>query len=273
MEMDRNVLPEHHMGLMRKYQYMGNETNRFGDKRTPQSLWRRILGYYTTMALSYESDRLPALSGLAKLWQSRYPGDSYLAGLWRNSILELITWTAVFPKNTRPCSEYRAPSWSPFSLLSPRDSDGALEQALCTFPISLKTTCAVVLDARVTRAGADPTGAVKAGYLLLRSRVAEFETLVSLTEGNHHWYHFDFQVSWDVETGLQRDANVMFLLIGYEDEDGRWPVCLVLQRIPGCADTYRRLGVYNDRFYQLLADNKLLKEKLAAGNEKVVKII
>jgi hypothetical protein len=53
MEMDRNVLPEHHMGLMRKYQYMGNETNRFGDKRTPQSLWRRILGYYTTMALSY----------------------------------------------------------------------------------------------------------------------------------------------------------------------------------------------------------------------------
>jgi hypothetical protein len=51
--MDRNVLPEHHMGLMRKYQYRGNETNRFGDKRTPQSLWRRILGYYTTMALSY----------------------------------------------------------------------------------------------------------------------------------------------------------------------------------------------------------------------------
>jgi hypothetical protein len=272
MEMDRNIVPKN-MGLMRKYQYIGNETDWFFHKGTPQSLWRRILKYYTAMALSYESDRLPALSGLAKLWQSRYPGDSYLAGLWRNSILELITWTANLPNKTRPCSEYRAPSWSPFSLVSPRDSDGVLEQARCSFPISLKTTCALVLDARVTWAGADPTGAVKAGYLLLRSRVAEFETLVSLTEGNYHWYHFDFRVSWDVETGLQRDAKMMFLLIGYEDEECRWPVCLVLQQHPESADTYKRLGVYNDRFYNSLADNILLEEKLAAGNEKDVKII
>jgi hypothetical protein len=46
-----------------------------------------------------------------------------------------------------------------------------------------------------------------------------------------------------------------------------------LQQHPGSADTYKRLGVYNDRFYNSLADNILLEEKLAAGNEKDVKII
>ena len=41
--------------------------------------WVRLIEEYSTLALTYESDRLSALSGLAKMWQSQGAGQ-YLAG-------------------------------------------------------------------------------------------------------------------------------------------------------------------------------------------------
>jgi hypothetical protein len=59
--------------------------------KTPSALWERIIRDYAARYLTYENDKLPALSGIAKMIQSR-TGDQYLSGLWRNDILRQLCW-------------------------------------------------------------------------------------------------------------------------------------------------------------------------------------
>jgi hypothetical protein len=72
--------------------------------------WHGILDMYSSMHISYDSDRLPALSGLAKRFQELGCGD-YVAGIWRQSVLDDIGWVGS-GMISRPVT-WRAPSWSP----------------------------------------------------------------------------------------------------------------------------------------------------------------
>jgi len=79
------------------------------------TLWGSIVATYTKGALSFESDKLVALSGIASQLQ-KVLGDQYLAGLWSNHFADQLLWTAEYAstrsrKSTRP-HDYRAPSWS-----------------------------------------------------------------------------------------------------------------------------------------------------------------
>jgi len=49
--------------------------------------WFQMVGAYTTLNLTYESDRLPALSGLAVQFHRSYLGD-YVAGMWLGTLPE-----------------------------------------------------------------------------------------------------------------------------------------------------------------------------------------
>ena len=82
--------------------------------------WSRIVYYYMPRDLTNENDKLPALSGLAQIYH-RKTGDSYLAGLWRNSILHDLCWYNCHNFNLRidrfygpyrghRSTQYRAPS-------------------------------------------------------------------------------------------------------------------------------------------------------------------
>ncbi len=50
--------------------------------------WRDTVSMYSGLALSKNSDLLPALSGLAKQMQE-VRGSEYLAGLWKDSFMGL----------------------------------------------------------------------------------------------------------------------------------------------------------------------------------------
>src|SRR3569833_216882 len=81
--------------------------------------WADIIERYNGCGMTFMSDRLVAISGLAKethkalgYCKSR-PDASYLAGLWRCRLEEQLLWYAS-PLDTlkpRP-TEYRAPTWS-----------------------------------------------------------------------------------------------------------------------------------------------------------------
>jgi hypothetical protein len=76
---------------------------------------------YTRLKFTKESDRLPALSGLAKLMVQK-TGDVYLAGLWKRDLVKGLLWHSVQKDNC--CKsylprQYRAPSWSWMSIESP----------------------------------------------------------------------------------------------------------------------------------------------------------
>lgn len=75
--------------------------------------WTRIVTDYTARSLTYNSDRLAALAGYAKLLGTKRPYDEYCSGLWKSELLEQLLWyrSAKSDPNPRPQSYY-APSWS-----------------------------------------------------------------------------------------------------------------------------------------------------------------
>ena len=53
--------------------------------------WRELIEEYTTRTLTRTTDRLPALSGLAKIFQSHLHA-SYMAGIWSMDIARNLMW-------------------------------------------------------------------------------------------------------------------------------------------------------------------------------------
>jgi hypothetical protein len=71
--------------------------------------WFQILKHYSKGRLTVESDKLTALSGVAKLFALE-SGKTYIAGLWKEDFLSQLLWEAASPSNK--IGIYRVPSWS-----------------------------------------------------------------------------------------------------------------------------------------------------------------
>jgi Heterokaryon incompatibility protein (HET) len=91
------------------------------DPRRPKSVesvdrwdfnkWANAVTAYSRSRLTFDSDKMIAIAGLAKSLQHPFLG-SYLGGMWSNFLLSHLTWSAVpFELRPRP-DKYRCPSWS-----------------------------------------------------------------------------------------------------------------------------------------------------------------
>ena len=81
--------------------------------------WHNLVMDYSRKEITYEQDKLPAISGLASLFAQQL-GTAYLAGLWRSTILSDLLWRADPGDSTLNLPlEYRAPSWSWASVNCP----------------------------------------------------------------------------------------------------------------------------------------------------------
>ncbi|TVY22392.1 hypothetical protein LHYA1_G008428 [Lachnellula hyalina] len=80
--------------------------------------WHRVIEQYSSLSLTKQTDRLPALSGLA-IRSSPVLGE-YLAGLWKHSFISDLLWRINKLEHdiVRP-TEYIAPSWSWASVAGP----------------------------------------------------------------------------------------------------------------------------------------------------------
>jgi hypothetical protein len=82
-------------------------------RHNPYELWALLVNIYTGRRFTIDSDRLPALAGIAKELQSLTSGP-YFAGLWGNDLPQELLWSVdvkTWEDSRRPPS-YRAPSWS-----------------------------------------------------------------------------------------------------------------------------------------------------------------
>jgi hypothetical protein len=84
-----------------------------------EGAWSTIIGRYTRRNLSNSRDKLVALAGLAQMIQRRYQqeGNTYIIGLWRQSLEGQLFWHLEEPEGKPPGSAsrpspYRAPTWS-----------------------------------------------------------------------------------------------------------------------------------------------------------------
>jgi hypothetical protein len=93
-------------------------------------VWGRMCEDYSAARLTYTSDKLIAFSGMAKDFRSRRPNDTYIAGMWKEDLVDSLVWS-VRALDGRPLqsngsrvefadpyitasqpTQYRAPSWS-----------------------------------------------------------------------------------------------------------------------------------------------------------------
>ncbi len=84
--------------------------------------WDTACRDYSRRKLTYQTDKLPALSGIARHFGSRCQEDIYVAGVWLSQLPRALFWnvpTRERPKDRPPPTESGAPSWSWMSCAAP----------------------------------------------------------------------------------------------------------------------------------------------------------
>jgi Heterokaryon incompatibility protein (HET) len=84
------------------------------DSETLSRRWALVRELYSGGSLTFQSDRLNALSGLAHYFIASLglTEADYLAGLWRQDLENELLWTCSSTSPRLACPEYCAPSWS-----------------------------------------------------------------------------------------------------------------------------------------------------------------
>jgi hypothetical protein len=158
-------------------QRTGNRYSHVSQFLTPEleeldavKLWQAHVDRFSTMQLTHDSDRLPAISALAASFSGKYSRlGSYQGGLWQNELLEGLCW-ANFSATPQPAG-YHAPTWSWASTSSFQKSAysffGAKQRSVTPLPLPAGDVTHVV-SVMCTPIGKNPFGEVKDGILKLR---------------------------------------------------------------------------------------------------------
>lgn len=136
-------------------------------------LWREVVRKYSRSSLSFQTDKLVAVGGLASELQCMIKGE-YCAGLWKNQFAAQLLWRAN-PLERKPGDgpvagpmvlEYIAPTWSWASAQCPVEA--------VYFDPELYLPVAEILDIEIRLANPDnPFGALKAASVKIRARLAK----------------------------------------------------------------------------------------------------
>lgn len=82
----------------------------FDKKHFVGSMWPEVVELYSKCKLTYSSDKMVAISGLAQHIELQ-TNREYVAGLWREGLESQLCWRRRDPRQQRP-PVYRAPTWS-----------------------------------------------------------------------------------------------------------------------------------------------------------------
>ncbi|KAI3325777.1 HET-domain-containing protein [Xylariaceae sp. AK1471] len=131
-------------------------------------IWRSLVTFYTSLRLTFASDRLPALRGLASRFAEKRE-TRYLVGLFEESLLDDLMWNTYAREKPRPLV-WRAPSW----LWASTDAYIYYRDGLCYYDDDLylekpddRTEFTVIEECHCRSAGLDDYGQVKSGFLRL----------------------------------------------------------------------------------------------------------
>ncbi|KAF2689094.1 HET-domain-containing protein [Lentithecium fluviatile CBS 122367] len=139
-----------------------------GDDRSVSNFWRdTMVRKYSGRDLTFASDKLPAISAIAKRFSARL-SSGYLAGLWEVNLLQDLAWIRFGPSYWRRSSaqipsDYRSPSWSWTSINS----------TCCARSPYGFDKVATVVESQCILTTADEFGQVKSGFVVLRGPLSE----------------------------------------------------------------------------------------------------
>ncbi|RTE75713.1 hypothetical protein BHE90_009844 [Fusarium euwallaceae] len=155
-------------------------------------VWSGILQQFSRRSITFESDRLPAFSGVATRFSKYFPGR-YLAGIWEEHLFPGLYWHRATPFSNNPdhfaLEETFAPSWSWASLPSkipiiyPHELSKYSELEPLYRPTVLEAFCDVSEKA--------PFGQVRNGYILMEAPLSEVTITCTANQADIK-YHISF---------------------------------------------------------------------------------
>ena len=250
----------------KKLQSMG------GSKSSPNlhayHLWNKIVTLYTAGDLTVASNKLVALSGLAKKMQIMLQ-DEYLAGLWKGTLASDLLWMVISGKQAnglpsiRP-DQYRAPSWT-WATLDGHIKPGRPNTDRILISIEEAGTDLLVRE--------NPFGEVTSGWIRLRGALLQGKiTLLnpSALRSDRLSVRFtDRKVTGDQWVfpdvhGEVSEQLVFFLFVCTTNHYDHTEVQgLALHCIDPAKGTHRRMGLFEGNYKKLDQDLPIRYSKLA----------
>ncbi|TRX90270.1 hypothetical protein FHL15_008815 [Xylaria flabelliformis] len=205
--------------------------------------WRRMVGFYSSLALTNATDKLLAIGALAEYVMAARQGESYLAGLWSRSLHADLLWRSTSPGSGRP-DDWIAPTWSWASVRSAVRFETDIEGPVTAIADVVDVSCSYVDD--------NPFGlAERGGRLVLRGRVlpCQLRKAVGRRETEYFIDHpdlgLDIQVYRDSEDGsVSVDETRISVHLLQVAETCQYPValCIALQRAAADDGVLQRWG-------------------------------
>ncbi|KAH8898022.1 HET-domain-containing protein [Thozetella sp. PMI_491] len=222
-------------------------------KETNQALtrhyWHQIIAEYSGYDISFVSDRLPALAGVARQFGVAHPElGRYAAGMWESSLIYDLMWLCTQERRfPRPRPEgISFPSWS---WISVGHHVKIISGCPRVYPDDLE-----VLEFDVDPASTDEYGAIFQGSLRVRGYVIEgvfnfieragkTRPAFQCRQGGPMQFYPDFPLldggSDDLETG----SPIFCVKTGFV-WGGKF-LCLILRRYTGRTD-FERIGMISE---------------------------
>ncbi|KAH7216222.1 heterokaryon incompatibility protein-domain-containing protein [Fusarium oxysporum] len=212
--------------------------------------WNFLVESYSRRQLSFETDKLPAIAGMAR-WLQQHTGETYLAGLWKEHICQDLLWRNYPYEEMRPVwadrsrghvygpekplspfkkpKAYRAPSWSWASL------DGSVK-----FEALSISVCSYFCDSFLEYYNESQFGKILSGWLKIKAPLVEVRRSSSLSKSfpetavdivlNGRIYqghaYFDFEPELPCLAAMICKSN-----------------CLLLEKLQSEPDNFRRIGL------------------------------
>jgi hypothetical protein len=217
----------------------------------PGKRWATFVDNFSSCQLTVATDKLVAISGIAKTIQSGFE-CRYFAGLWEADFVHQLGWRKIsnfwatiqepaIPIFTRP-TDYIAPSWSWASI----NGQIRLDMRQGSSRNSDETLTAL-LDVHLQHMSADTFGQVKSGFALLLGPL--FQATVSY-EGDCA----DFAIcgleltlapGFDILAERPRSTESIFFLALEMSDNARGTMVtgLILKPVPDTTDCFSRVGL------------------------------
>lgn len=131
--------------------------------------WMDLVSDYSSRSLTWNQDKLPALSGIASA-VSQATGWTYLAGHWEQVLLSSLCWSVSSSFAIPISASEGSPSWSWASINGQVESCNPYCDPRCdvdTGPYDGREIRARALDSACAAAGLNPFGQTKGGYVTL----------------------------------------------------------------------------------------------------------
>jgi hypothetical protein len=230
----------------RKHQH--NETLKESDLGAVMQHWHDIVREYSALQLSFQSDRLPAIAGIARQYGTAHKSrlGRYVAGLWEHTLAHDMIWLFHAGYHSQRPDSYCGPSWSWASTTG----------CVMTNAYSRARDDLEIEDFHIDLDGWDEFGLVKFGELTVKGYLLAGSLIWQEVDGRLRqlfqppravppkFFHIDYAIHSESPHHMPSGSPIYCLKTGFIG--GGCHVCLILRAVESESRRFERAGIMDD---------------------------